>query len=45
MSFSIFKDMAFVRQRIGQVYKMDGQTLVVFDDMMRVHELSQLPGH
>lgn len=44
-SFPIFKDMACVRQHIGQVYKMDGQTLVVFDDMMRVHELSRFPGH
>lgn len=43
-SLLIFKH-SLPKQHICRVDKTDSQTLVVFEDVVRVHELSQFPGH
>ena len=41
----IFKCTAHPRQHTWQVYEKDSQTSVVFEDVMRVHELNGFRGH
>lgn len=44
-SLPIFNDMVHVWRHTDRVPQTDSQTLVVFDHVMRVHELSRFPGH